>query len=145
MKIAGRASPVLIMGVLSVVVFVGVLFTGGGTPTSTASSFMVALGKRDIDTLVELSALDGKTPEELREAWKYSTETVGKHYRFAFNILASREANETTSTVTMHVFRNADMSSTYAEKFELPLVKVDGKWLVEVRGINRQMYPGLPR
>ncbi len=47
--------------------------------------------------------------------------------------------------VRMMVIRNAERDGAYEEKFELPLVKKDGKWKVEVLGLDRRLYPGLPR
>lgn len=145
MKTAGRVSPVLILGVLSLFVFAGVFLFSGRTPTTVASEFMGALGTRDTDTLAKLSYMPGRSQDEIKKEWQYTTETVAKHYRFAFRVLSAKEATETIASVSVHVFRNADMSSTYAEKFELPLLKVDDTWLVDIRGINREMYPGLPR
>ena len=106
---------------------------------------MLALGERDVETLVRLSSAPGETPDQLRKEWRYATEIAGKRYRFAFRILMAKEANDNTASVALHVFRNADLDTTYPEKFELPMLKVDGNWLVEIRGINRQMYPALPR
>ena len=146
MKRAGKAHPVLIVGILSIVAFIAIIFgAGGGTSTETVVQFMSALGNGDVDTLTRLTYAPGKSDEQIRKEWAYTVGTVGPHYRFTFQILITKQATPTFATVALHVFRDADTPNTFPEKFELPVILGDKGWKVDVAGVNRQMYPGLPR
>ena len=146
MKRAGKAHPIVIVGVLSILAYIALVFgAGGGTSTEAAVQFMGALGQGDVDTLTRLTYAPGKPEEKVRTEWEYTVDTVGPHYRFMFQLLTTKQATETFHTVAIHVFRDADNPSTYGEKFELPLIKSDKGWQVDIASVNRQMYPGLPR
>ena len=43
------------------------------------------------------------------------------------------------------MIHDADHPGAYEELYELPMVKVGDDWKVDVRGISREFYPGLPR
>lgn len=144
MKRAGRVSFLMLVGIVAVVGVIVLLFFGRANPTAAASQFMEALAKGDVPTLTRLSHMEGRTPEQVREAWEFTTSVPGKHYRFVWNFTGQFQPNDTTATVSMRVWRNFGPAA-FDEKFELPLVKKDGQWKVDVREINREMYPGLPR
>lgn len=144
MKRAGRASWLSIAGIFGLLVIVVLFIMSGESSQAAATRFMNALGKGDITTLTAMSDMPGTSQEEIRDAWKRTT-TIGKHYIFTYKINSTLDANDQTSMVRMMVVRNADREGGYEEKFELPLVKKDGKWKVEVMGLDRRLYPGLPR
>ena len=129
-------------------IFVSFLFTKED-PASVGSQFMDALARHDVDKLTELS-LVGKTDpskaeaerNKLRDQWKFCVETAGEHYSFAWKITGSNNATEDHATVIVQI--NKGGANGYDEKYELPLEKVSNKWLVEVRGISKTMFPGLP-
>jgi len=109
---------------------------------------MSALAKGDIKTLTDMTYLRGENREQIEKQWKFAVEEVSPNYLFRWDINHGRELSGSTASVSIKVWRNAMSQSTYDEKFELPLVKnaeTDGKWKVDVTGINREMYPGLPR
>lgn len=145
MKTAGRVSPLLILGLASILGLALLMFQSGSTPAGVAAEFMTALGRGDVDDLVRLSYAPGRDKAELKKEWAFTVNEAGQHYRFAYRILNSKQADPQTASVSLHVFRNADLDSSYGEKFELPMVKVDGDWKVDALGLNREMYPGLPR
>lgn len=145
MKTAGRVSPLLILGLASIVGLVLLLSQAGSTPSGVAAEFMTALGKGDVDELVRLSYAPGRDKESLRKEWTFTVKEAGEHYRFAYRILTSKQADPKNASVSLHVFRNADLDTAYGEKFEIPMVKVGDEWKVDALGLNREMYPGLPR
>lgn len=145
MRRRGRANWLVVLGLIGVVVIVVLFLIGGRSATSVAAEFMSALGKHDVAKLTELSYMDGDTPEQVRKKWEYTTQVAAPYYRFKWQFLGESSAAPDTSAVRLWVWRDAQSPASYEEKFEIPMVKVDGKWKVDVRGLNRLMYPGLPR
>lgn len=144
MKKAGRALWPLVVVVL-VLALGGVFFViSGASASSTADNFMEALARGNAKKLAELGYLEGMTPDQAEKAW---TKTVdhGMYYRFFWHVKTSSQPTPDTATVTMDVARNADTQSSYGEDYSLNLIKMDGKWKVDVRQIPRDLYPGLPR
>jgi hypothetical protein len=144
-KKAGGVNWLIILAVAALGALALVFVMSGDTPQTVANRFMTALAKGDVDTLVELSEASGKTDEELRQDWEFAVKRAGPHYRFRWHVLSSKEADAQTSAVSMWLWRNAMSSGSYEEKYAIPLTKVDGKWKVLVRELNREIYPGLPR
>ncbi len=62
-----------------------------------------------------------------------------------YSIRSERIVDSNDAAVSLSVWRNYFSGISYDEKFELPMIKQEGKWLVDVRGINREMFPALPR
>ena len=115
------------------------------SPANAAGEFMDALVRGDSAKLTELSYMQRDSKEDIRKKWDYVFETVAKHYRFQWMPVSSKELSDDSAAVVFFVEKDVGSPSAYAQKFELPMVKQDGKWLVDVRGISREMFPGLPR
>lgn len=143
MRRAGRVSPLFLGVVLAAVALAILLLYGQEGPAAAGSRFMDALARGDVKTLAETSYVPGKSPEELRKAWEFTT-AAGKHYLFHWEITSSSQVNDHDATVRLAVQRNFGPGS-YDENYGLPLHKVDGKWKVDASGISREMYPALPR
>lgn len=144
MKRSGRASIVIVVAI-ALVAAVSVLFLlAGESPSGVAARFLTALQKGDTKTLAELSFLEGKSPDQMKADWD-QTYSYSKYWRFAWEIQDTAEQDPDNATVRLQWVKKADSPSAYAEKYELPLVKKDGHWKVDVRGISREMYPALPR
>lgn len=116
----------------------------GASPASVANDFMIALAKGDAKGLAKLGYMAGMTPEQEEKIWAQTIER-GEYYRFGWHIKSASEANEEKASVVMDFMKNADLPGGYPEDFQLPMVKVDGKWKVDVHGIPRELYPALPR
>lgn len=144
MKRRGRANWLVILGSIGLVVIIALFFLGGRSASSVAAEFMSALGKHDVAKLTELSYMDGSTPEEVRKKWEYTVQ-VAPYYRFRWQFLGESNPTPDSAAVRLWVWRDAQSPATYEEKFEIPLVKIDGNWKVDVRGLNRLMFPALPR
>jgi hypothetical protein len=138
---------------LAVIVIVGMIFVSflfaKEDAASVGSQFMDALARHDVDKLTELSLVgktDPSTAEaertKLKEQWKFCVNTAGQHYAFQWKISGSNNATDDHATVIVQI--NKGGANGYDEKYELPMEKVSNKWLVDVRGIAKTMFPGLP-
>lgn len=144
MKRSGRVSLVVVVAVALLVAVLALFLLAGESPRGVASRFLTALARGDTKTLAELSYLEGNTPAQIEAKWK-QTHEFSKYWVFAYGIKGVRDQDPDHSTVTLGWVKNASGSSAYEEKYELPMVRKDGKWLVDVRAISREMYPSLPQ
>lgn len=144
MKRSGRTSIVIIITVALVAAVVGLFLLAGESPTGVAGQFLTALGKGDTKTLAKLSYMDGLSEAEIEKRWQ-ETHELSKYWAFAFKVRDANEQDPDNATVRLDWVKNAASGSAYEEKYELPMVKKDGKWKIDVRGISREMYPALPR
>ncbi len=144
MKRSGRVSIIVIITVVLVAGVVGLFLLAGESPTGVGTRFLTALANGDAKTLADLSYMEGKSPAEIEGAWKETYES-SKYWLFAYKVIGSTEQDSSSATIRLDWVKNIANPSAYAEKFELPMVKVDGKWKVDVRAISREMYPNLPR
>jgi hypothetical protein len=144
MKQSGKIHWMAALGGLGMIAAVGLFFMGGDSPVTAAGSFMSALAKGDTEALADFSYIEGKTRVELIEEWDYATKVAAPHYQFKYEITTEVRTSPELSIVKMKLWQNVDRGG-YDEKFALPMVKKDGKWLVEIRGLSRDMYPALPR
>jgi hypothetical protein len=144
MKQAGRAHWLILAGVASVIAVVVLFLFAKDSTTDTAGAFLRALGKGDVDTLVDLSFYDQASKEELREKWDFAVNRAGPHYIFAWKLVGSVQSDEETAAVSVMFVRDYDKGG-YEQKLQIPLVKREGRWLVDVRAIDRSVYPALPR
>lgn len=131
----------IVMGVLAIGVL---LFANQQDPRQVANRFMISLAKGDVNQLCELSYYQGD-PEDLKKQWTFATQTAGKHFLFTWQLKDEKVASPTEAAVQMDFTSNALSSGSYSENKELPMVKVDGKWKVDVTAIDRSIYPDLPR
>lgn len=145
MKRAGKASLVAILAIVAAVAVIVLLFFGGESATSIASRFMAALAKGDVDALAKMTVIEGKTPEQVREAWEYTVTKVAPHYRFVYRPISAVSIDPDTTNVKFEVITDAMSSDSYPEFYEIPMRKVNGEWKIDPAGIKRKMYPGLPR
>jgi hypothetical protein len=146
---AGRVHwfTLLIVGLAAVFVVGALLLTlfSGGTPTGSGAKFMNALANGDAEQLTELSHIDGRSEDQIRKGWEYAVKVAGPHYRFRWQVVSESKPSDDEAMVLLKVWRNAVRVDSYDERFQLPMLRIDGKWKVDVRGISREMYPGLPR
>jgi hypothetical protein len=144
MRRAGRISLTWII-ISAVVIFIlGLVIFTPQTPAFTAAQFMAALAKGDVDKLTEMSWMGDDPPADIKTKWQKTVE-AGKYYRFVWELGDTFSTGDNSATVKMQVMRNAAQRGAYADQFELPMLKMKGKWVVDVRAINRTVYPDLPR
>lgn len=144
MKRRGRINLIVAIGALGVVVIGLFLFLAQESPATAANRFMVALAKGDVPQLMESSFYDGDR-ENLRKQWDFATGVAGTYYRFSWRILNTVNSDSRNASVDMFVWRNATSPMTFEERFQLPMVRVDGQWKVDIKSVSRKLYPALPR
>ena len=146
MRFAGMRLNLMWLAAAIAVALVGIFFFAGrGSPTSTAEDFMESLGHGDSAKLTELTYIRSGDQETMRLAYDRATHEAGLNYSFLWRVKDEHQADANTATVQLSVIRNAQRQGSYDENFEIPLVRKDGKWLVDVAGINDLLYPDLPR
>lgn len=122
-----------------------VILTSGESPSTAAVSFMRALGKGDVKALADRSYFNPeRSRDDIEKDWQ-KTIDLGKYYRFIWRVDSDTRPTPDRATVKMTVMRDVDKGSAYDEPFSLDLIRQNGKWLVDVRSISRQLYPFLPR
>ena len=145
MNRSGRVNLLILAG-LGIIALVGVLFfLNQDSMMGAGTRFMTALAKHDVDTLTSLTYLDRRDPAKVKADWEFAVNEAGKHYRFMWVAETAKEADASNGAIQLRVWRNLDQPSTFDEKFQLPMIKENGKWKVLVSGISREMFPGLPR
>jgi hypothetical protein len=142
-RFIGRNWPVIGIGV-GVVFIVVLFFLGKDSPSQVASQFLVALAKGDVDTLVKDSYYQG-SEEQLRKEWEFAVKEAGPYYRFVWRIKDERQSTDTAASIQLGWRKNATSPASYEDNTELPMVKDGGRWKVDVRAIDRELYPALPR
>jgi hypothetical protein len=145
MRRAGRVSLVSILALVAIAMVAVVLLFSKQSLSNVGGQFMDALARGDVNKLAELSSLPKDSPDEVKQKWEFATQVAGKDYSFKWTITSESQASEDSGTVRLQVERNFGSGSSYGENFELPMVKVNGQWKVDVAGISREMYPGLPK
>ncbi len=144
MKRSGRTSIVVVITIVLVAAVVGLFLLAGESPTGVGVKFLTSLAKGDTKTLADLSYMEGNTPQQVEEKWK-QTKDATKYWMFAFSVKNTTLQDSDSASLVLDWIKNASNPSAYGEEFELPMVKVDGKWKVDVRAISREMYPALPK
>jgi hypothetical protein len=144
MKQSGKIHWMAAVGGLGMLAAVVLFFMGGDSPVKAAGSFMSAMAKGDAEALADYSYIEGKSREDLVADWEYATQVAAPHYQFKYEITTEVRTSPELSVVKMKLWQNVDRGG-WDEKYALPMVKKDGKWLVEIRGLSRDMYPALPR
>jgi hypothetical protein len=143
---SGKVSATLIIILAFVAgLVVMALTTGGETPMAVGGKFMSALAAGDAAKLAALSHAEGVSQEELEEQWRYTMDVAAPHFKFTYAIKGESITTDRDAIVWMMYAKDAGSSSAYEERFELPLVKTDEGWRVDVYSLNRDMFPGLPR
>jgi hypothetical protein len=145
MKPSRRPSLVTGLCVLAAGTVIAAFFFSGDSPQTSASQFMSALAEGDVKALTDRSFMDGESAESVMKKWEYATQVASPHYAFAWQAVGQQVNGPDSASVTIQLVRNADSPASYPDKYGIPLVKRDGKWLVDVRALDRKIYPNLPR
>jgi len=127
-----------------VLLVVFLIFFNGESARSAAAEFMSALSKGDVNTLTELSTVHKKSPDEIRQEWREAM-TYGRSYLFYWEITGVTNEKSDSATVRIDLTANPLSPASYPEHKELSMVKVDGKWKVDVPEITRDMFPYMPQ
>lgn len=142
LRVAGRIHWLTIAALAGIVLMVVVLMSGGNDAQSRASIFMSALSRGDAKVLAESTYVKGKSKEEILAGWEKTVEDA-KYFQFKYQLMGIQTTGE-SAIVRMEVWRDISPGG-YPEPFQLDLTKADGDWKVRGNGLNREMYPFLPR
>jgi hypothetical protein len=145
MKQAGRVNLLVIFAVLALILVAGLALLSGASATGAAADFLAALQKQDVDALTELCNVPEGEKAKLRKDWEFTTKSATPYYNFAWSIKYAKRISDNEAAVAVKVIKNADASGSFDENFELPMVKVAGKWKVDIYRLSRNLYPALPR
>ena len=145
MRQSGRVNVVALLGTFIAVVFAGALAFSflKESPSAVTSKFLNALSKGDIETLTATTYGGNLSKEEVRKEWDFALQ-VSKYYRFKWQITAESTPDENSASVKTQISRNFGPNS-YDENFGIPLIKDNGSWKVDVKGMSRIIFPNLPR
>lgn len=145
MRQSGRGNWIVISLVVVAAVIFSVFLFSGESPSVASERFMEALAKGDAEALTDMSYFSPERPrDKVLSDWKKTLE-ISKYYRFAWITKSSSSPAPGRASVKMEFTRDADKGSAYSEGFSLDLVQKNGKWLVDVKSLSRELYPALPR
>ena len=146
---SGKISLLGLAGFAIFAMIVASLFLAKEDPQAVGAQFMDALARHDVDKLTELSYTGKTDPAEiaaekkkLHDQWDFCVNVAGQHFPFVWKVSASNSATDNRATVTVMITKGG--ASSYEEKYELPLEKEGGKWVVDAMAISRTMFPALP-
>lgn len=142
---AFRVSPIGALGAISIVVVLGILFLSPESPQTAGARFMDALARHDVKTLAANSFMEGLDEQQMGQRWEATVKGPARYYRFTWKVTGTVQASPDKAAMQMMVMRDSDYATSYEEKYELPLVNVKGKWKVDVRRLDRRIFPYLPR
>ena len=138
-------SPLVVVGVICILLLIPLFIITNKGPETTAADFMSALGKGDVDKLAELSLIGNDDLAKRKQDWQQSI-AFGKHYYFTWQITDIVQNTPDTAAVRLMLRRNLQLAmGTDEMPYELPMKKVNGKWLIDVGSMDRDIYPALPR
>lgn len=146
MKQAGRVSLLSIIVIAAVLIggAVLVLLHSSDSPESAAATFMTALAKGDVNTLTNLSYVTNETPDEIRKQWDFAENHAGKYYCFSWEMTSSLQSDASNAAISMQFVKNLGKPASYPETVNIPLVKDQGTWKVDVAAVDRTLFPALP-
>ena len=134
----------MVLGLASIIGLVLALFVVRGNPGETATKFMDALARSDLETLVEVSYIPGTSEAQLREKWE-KTLHIGRNFAFTWQILSQTQNSDTSAVAFMTILPDLNNPQAFELKIQLPMELVDGEWKVDLRRVPRDIYPALPR
>ena len=147
MKKSGRISfvllAVIVAAIAAIVVFV--LVSSEESPETVGSNFLRALAKGDLDTLTKLSYMDKTSDADIHKKWDYTINTAGPYFRFIYRVKGSSRVSSDSGAVIVSWTKDVQNPTAYAIDYEIPMLKIDHHWKVDVRSLNRDMFPGLPQ
>lgn len=145
MKQAGRVNWLVLLACIGLVLIVGLMMLSGGSAASTAQEFMLALQRRDVDKLTELSNVAPAQKEKLHKQWDFCINTATPTYNFRWQFQYTQSTGPDSEVAMIKMWKSADAPGSYDELFQIPLVKIDGTWKVDVYRMSAKFYPAIPR
>jgi hypothetical protein len=145
MKRSGRMNPFMIVGVICLIILIPLFLISKRGPESYAAEFLTALGAGDANKLAELSVIGNRTLDEKRKLWQQSVDDA-KYYMFTWRITDVSDIADDRAAVKIQERRNLQIKMGEDEEpHQITMVKTSDGWKVLVDGMDRDIYPFLPR
>lgn len=140
---SGRISLVAILVILGLVFLGGVIVfsSGSDTPETAIVKFMDALARGDAKALAATSHIDGETEAEVQKKWE-NTLSYTKYYQFQWTFKGAKEQDSSFAVAKVNML---GAGGSVDADFNIPLVKQEEKWKVDVSTVDRGFYPSLPK
>jgi len=145
MKQSGRISILMLASIFSVVLVTLILIFSRESLSTVGARFMDALERHDVNKLTAMSMMNGKTEDQIRKEWDYTVNTAGRYYQFAYSVEGGTQSGPNLGSVKIRIIKDIDKPGSYDELVELPMVRVNDDWKVDVRSMSHELFPGLPR
>lgn len=147
-RVSARISLIALLGLLGLAfLFAYVVFFGFGSrsPEQAMSEFMTALAERDIERLMEVTVID-RPYKPLREQWDFCLNVAARGLPFAWRTGDARQLSENRAYVEVFMIEfSVGGAKESDEPYRIPLVRDGGRWKVDLAGVPRDFFPGLPR
>lgn len=140
---SGRVSLLTVL-VIASLVFLGAIVAfsrNTDSPETAVVAFMDALARNDAKALTATSYVDGESNEELLKKWETSCRYT-KTYLFQWTFKGSKTLDESSGVAKIGMY---GIGASMEQDFNIPLVKHDGKWKVDLAVVDRAFFPSLPR
>jgi hypothetical protein len=145
MKRAGRINPFVVVGVICAIILIPLLFISKRGPENYASDFLEALGKGNVDQLAQLSVIGNNNLEQRKALWAQTVKDA-KYYMFTWRITDVSDISDDRAAVKIQERRNLQLRMGEEEEpHNLTMVKTSDGWKVLVDGMDREIFPFLPR
>jgi len=145
MKQSGRISPVALGSLFCVLCVVVLMLFSRESAASAGARFMEALQHHDVDTLTQMTKMDGASEADIHKQWDFAVNNAEKYYAFGYKVEGASQSGKDNASVKISMIRDIDHPGSYEEQTELPMVKVNGDWKVDVRATSRDFFNCLPR
>jgi len=135
---------IVVFGIAGLAAILLLLTLAQQSPQEAANEFIEALATKDVDKLTEMSYLESpQTP--LKEQWDIAVNERAKNFVFMWLYESSRQSSpeEAVVRLTLVEFRGPEQKET--EPYEIPLIKRDGRWKIDLASLTRKFFPALPR
>jgi len=143
-----RLNLVGVLGLAGLVILLGVGFVvlmNRQTPEVAVQKFMEGLANQDLATLNEYSFLESPS-KPIQDQWKYCFDVAAKGMPFVWRIGESRMTGDDHAVVEVFLVQfSIGGAKESDEAFQIPLVRRNGRWQVDLVGVPRDFFPGLPR
>jgi type II secretory pathway pseudopilin PulG len=140
---AARINLLIVLGLFGLAALVLLLVLLQPSPDDAMRKFMQALASHDVDTLTEMSYLE-HPHAPIREQWDLCVNHLAKNYVFLWSYEGLRQPTPDEAVVRMNFTEFLGPEPHQTDSFEVPLVKKDGIWKVDLASLTRKFFPGLP-
>lgn len=142
---SGRFNPFIVVGVICILILIPLFVVSRRGPENDAADFLTALGKGDVDQLAKLSVIGNHNLDERKKLWQQTVD-ASKYFTFTWRISDVANVTPDRAAVTIQERRALELRlGEDEEPHMITMVKTPEGWKVLVDGMDREIYPYLPR